>query len=75
MTLAPARTCDVCGRWPCACRIEPPFLVYIEPTFRVERCSCGGSIPVYEPTDRNITAAVTSHNGTVGHSVWRGRWS
>lgn len=47
--------------------------IYVEPTFRVEVCSCGGSIVVYEPTPQNIAGAVSAHNATVGHALWRRR--
>lgn len=69
----PARVCDACRSWPCSCQREPLQPVYVEPTFRVEGCSCGGSIVVYEPTPQNITAAVAAHNATVGHALWRRR--
>lgn len=66
-----ARVCDACGTWPCLCERETTLPVYVEPTFRVERCVCGGHITVYETTAVNILAAVHEHNTTPGHALWR----
>lgn len=66
-----ARVCEACGCWPCRCRREPIVSSYSEPDIRVERCSCGGHITVYEPTTRNIRAAIVAHHRTVGHACWR----
>ena len=69
-----ARVCEACHVWPCKCKREPMLPVYVEPTFRVERCLCGGYIVVYELTDSNIMQAVAGHNRTVGHKVWARTW-
>jgi hypothetical protein len=39
---------------------------------RIERCACGGAIAVAMPaSDEEIVRAVSAHNRTVRHLVWR----
>ncbi len=65
----PARVCERCGRWPCACVAS--YLPHVVVGPLVMPCACGLNVSTPTMLFHDVNDAVQRHNIEPLHERWR----